>query len=111
MRKNNQSHPHSRRHADPRKFADVLTDLFARRGYAQIRAGSDCHEVWAKIVGDLQKFSHAGEVKRGVLHVIVSNSVIMQELTFRQQELVTELQRRLPQHRITALRFRLGNVA
>ena len=111
MRKNNRSTPASQPRAEPRKIADVLTDLFARRGYAQVRAGSDCQEAWGKIVGDLQKFSHAGEVKRGVLYVIVSNSVIMQELTFRQQELITELQRRLPQHRITALRFRLGNVA
>ncbi len=99
------------RQKDPRKIADVLTDLFAQRGYAQIKAVDDCQEAWAHVVGDLKSVSHAGEVKQGALQVIVSNSVIMQELTFRQEELVTKLQRMLPQHRITSLRFRVGSVA
>ena len=55
------------------------------------------------------RFEHIA--KTCVLQVIVSNSVIMQELTFRQEELVTKLQRMLPQHRITSVRFRVGSVA
>ena len=111
MKKENKSYQQRHRQKDPRKIAEVLTDLFAQRGYAQIKAVDDCQEAWAHIVGDLKSFSHAGEVKQGVLQVIVSNSVIMQELTFRRQELVTELQRMLPQHRITSLCFRVGSVA
>ena len=111
MKKKIKSHTNRHSPNDPRKIADVLTDLFAQRGYAQIKAVDDCQEAWAHIVGDLKSCSHAGEVKRGVLQVMVSNSVIMQELTFRQEELVTELQRMLPQHRIKSLRFRVGSVA
>ena len=111
MKQKNKLDQQRHRQHDPRKIADVLTDLLAQRGYAQIKAVDDCQEAWANIVGDLKNFSHAGEVRQGVLQVIVSNSVIMQELTFRQQELVTKLQHRLPQHRIRSLRFRVGNVA
>ena len=111
MKKENKAYQKRHHQNGPRKIADVLTDLFAQRGYAQIKSVDDCQEAWAHIVGDLKSCSHAGEVKRGVLQVMVSNSVIMQELTFRQDELVTELQHRLPQHRITSLRFRVGSVA
>ncbi len=111
MKKENKSYERRHRRKDPRKIADVLTDLFAQRGYAQVKAADDCQEAWAHIVGDLKSVSHAGEVKRGVLQVMVSNSVIMQELTFRQEEVVTKLQRMLPQHRITSVRFRVGSVA
>ena len=95
---------------DPRKIADVLTDLFAQRGYAQVGASQDCQQAWARIIGDLAKFTHATEVRRGVLQVIVSNSVVMQELTFRKQDLITELGRALPHHQIKDLRFRLGHL-
>ena len=94
----------------PQKIRDVITDLMARRGYAQVEAHEECREAWQKVVGDLKRFSRATEVKRGVLYVMVSNSVVMQELTFRKQELVDAMATALPDHRISDIRFRVGAV-
>ena len=95
---------------DPRRIADVLSDLLSQRGYAQVRTSEDCQAAWSKVVGDLSKFTFAGDVKRGVLQVTVSNSVILQELTFRKRELIEEVAQALPSHRIRDVRFRLGRL-
>lgn len=103
------SKPKQRR--DPQKIGDVLTDLLARRGYAQIGAHEECQEAWSKAVGALDKFSRATEVKRGVLHIVVSNSVVMQELTFRKAELISYLAESLPKHKISDLRYKVGKIS
>jgi len=94
----------------PQKIGDVLTDLMARRGYAQVKSNEDCHQAWQQVVGKLGKFTRAGDIKRGVLHVVVSNSVMMQELTFRKAEIVAAMDRALPQHQIRDLRFKVGKI-
>ena len=94
----------------PQKIGDVITDLMARRGYAQEAAHEECRRAWQETAGNLQKFSRATEVRRGVLQVLVSNSVVMQELTFRKQELVDAMALALPNHRIRDIRFRVGAV-
>ena len=96
---------------DPQKVGDVIADLFAQRGYAQIAASEECNEAWRAVVGNLQQLSRATEVKRGVLHVLVSNSVVMQELTFRKQELIPALDAALPNYHIKDLRFRVGSIS
>jgi len=103
-------HEQHNRHRDPQKIADVLTDLFAQRGYAQIDTADERQSAWTKIVGDLSKYTIAGELRRGVLQILVSNSVVMQELTFRKQGLLAELKRTLPKHKIKDVRFRLGKL-
>ena len=94
----------------PRKLSNILADLMAQRGYAQIAANEECNEAWKKVVGSLEKFTRAVDVKRGILHVLVSNSVVMQELTFRKPELVTAMKSALPDHNIKDLRFRVGSI-
>lgn len=93
---------------DPQKIGEVLTDLLARRGYAQISAHEECQEAWQSVVGSMEKFSRATEVKRGVLQVVVSNSLVMQELTFRKPELIAAMAKALPTHKIKDVRFRVG---
>jgi predicted nucleic acid-binding Zn ribbon protein len=93
---------------DPRKISEVLTDLMARRGYGQVQASDDCQQAWTKVVGQMAKFTHAGDIKRGILHVVASNSVVIQELTFRKTELIAAMARELPHHQIKDLRFRQG---
>lgn len=82
----------------------------ARRGYAQLGANEECNNAWKEVVGKLEKFSRATEVKRGVLQVIVSNSVVMQELTIRKAELISAMVAKLPNHKIKDLRFRVGSI-
>lgn len=96
---------------DPQKIGDVVSDLLARRGYAQVAAQEECNRAWSTVVGKLGKFSKATEVKRGVLQVIVTNSVVMQELTFRKPELITTISSELPNHQIKDLRFRVGVIS
>ena len=96
---------------DPQKISDVIADLFARRGYAQLHATEECQTAWASVVDGLAKFSRATEVKRGVLHVLVSNSVVMQELTFRKTELVGEIAKALPSHEIRDIRFKIAAIS
>jgi predicted nucleic acid-binding Zn ribbon protein len=93
---------------DPRKIGEVLTDLMAFRGYGQAQAADECQQAWKQVVGDLAKFTQAAEIKRGTLHVVASNSVVIQELTFRKAELLAAMARRLPQQNIKGLRFRQG---
>lgn len=94
----------------PRKLNNLLADLMAQRGYAQVAASEECNDAWGKVVGALKKFTRATEVKRGVLQVLVSNSVVMQELTFRKPELLTAMNEALPTHKIKDLRFRVGSI-
>ena len=106
---NNEANQRPKR--DPQKVGDVITDLLARRGYAQLAANQECNEAWQAVVGKLKEMSRATEAKRGVLQVVVSNSVMMQELTFRKQELIPALAARLPNHQIKDLRFRVGSIS
>ena len=45
-----------------------------------------------------------------MLEVTVSNSTIVQELTFQKQQILAELQAELPDANIRDLRFRVGTI-
>lgn len=94
----------------PQKLSNVLADLMAQRGYAQLAASEECNAAWMTVVGSLDKFTKATDVKRGILQVLVSNSVVMQELTFRKPELLAAMTDALPNHNIKDLRFRVGSI-
>ena len=94
----------------PQKIGDVLTDLLAQRGYAQVASQAALQQAWSNVVGSLDKFTRVSEVKRGKLHVIVTNSVVMQELTFRKQDLAKTMAENLPDHNIKEIRFRVGSI-
>jgi predicted nucleic acid-binding Zn ribbon protein len=108
-----------RRRAEPGNFAsgrskrigDIVSQLLARRGYAQEATSADIAAAWREAVGEMAaKCTRIGAIRRGTLEVVVANSAISQELTFRKTQLVAELARRLPEHKIKNLRFRTGNV-
>ena len=94
----------------PKKIGDVISDLMAQRGYAQVASKAELQKWWADSAGALQKFTRAAELKRGVLHVIVSNSVVMQELGFRKQELIDSLNNTKPDQAIKDIRYRVGTI-
>jgi predicted nucleic acid-binding Zn ribbon protein len=95
----------------PQKMADVLSGLFARRGYAQVQAASTCERAWRESVGEkMAKHSRPGNVRRGVLEVTVRNSAVMQELTFQKQTLLAKITGLLPDQKIRDLKFRVGPV-
>ena len=105
-----QSDSKSTKNRGPQRLREVLSQLMAQRGYAQLGANEETQAAWRSVVGSMEKFTRATEVKRGVLQVIVSNSVVMQELTFRKSELLQAMVAALPNHKIKNLRFRVGSI-
>jgi hypothetical protein len=54
------------------------------------------------------KYTRLGSLRRGVLEILVANSVLLQELAgFQKQRLLQELRERLDSPQINDLRFRL----
>ncbi len=98
------------RKRDARKLAEVLPQLMARRGYNRLLAQEDYSEVWQEIAGQLSQHSRPGQLRRGVLEVIVTNSAVVQELTFQKRRLTKALSERMPDRKIRDLRFVVGSI-
>jgi hypothetical protein len=96
---------------EPQRMADLIPQLMARRGYARVLAEAEFQQVWREISGRFEPFSRAGQLRGGVLHVIVSNSVVKQELMFEKQRLLQQLHESLPQQSIRDLRFAIGTLS
>lgn len=95
----------------PKAVREVLSQLLSKRGYAQIQTASTCDAAWreaagAKIAGD----TRPGNVKRGVLEVLVRNSSVLQVLAFEKSRILKSLTKLLPDHQIRDLRFRVGSL-
>lgn len=95
--------------AKPIKLGEILAELILRRGYAREQSQANFTELWRAAAGEmLAKYSRVGQVKRGTLEVVVANSALVQELTFRKSELIDKLRQGLPNEKINDLRFRVG---
>jgi len=93
----------------PKPVRDVLSQLLAKRGYAQIQTAAGCEAAWREAVGvKLSADTRPGNVKRGVLEVLVRNSSALQELAFLKSKIVKNLAKRIPEQKIRDLRFRVG---
>jgi hypothetical protein len=65
--------------------------------------------AWSQLIGpELGRRSRAGQLRAGVLDVIVDNSPCLLEMRLRSGELLAALQRRFPD--VGSLRFTLGTV-
>ena len=96
----------------PKPIGNILSELMARRGYAQIQSASSLAGAWQEAAaGPLVQFTRVGEVRRGVLDVVVSNSTLMQELSFQKSALLAKLKELAPEASIRELRFRVGQVS
>jgi predicted nucleic acid-binding Zn ribbon protein len=95
----------------PKAIGNILAELMARRGYAQVQAASQCTEAWQQAAGELlARHSRATQIKRGVLEVICSNSTMMQEMSFQKAGLLKRMIELMPGDQIRDLRFRVGSV-
>ncbi len=94
----------------PKKLSNLIADVLIRRGYARQAAASQFQDAWqAATEPGLSRVSRPGRLVRGVLEVTVANSTVMQELTFRQQQILASLNRDL-EYEIHRLRFKLGPI-
>jgi len=95
----------------PKPIGNIVSRLVQQRGYAQVRSTSERDETWRAVVGEeLSQFTEVVTIRRGTLEVLVANSLLMQELTFRKEELLGSLQEALPDAGIKQLRLRVGAV-
>lgn len=95
----------------PKKMADILAELMARRGYARMQGAASSASAWREAAGDLlARYTRAGQVRRGVLEVTVANSTLVQELTFHKPAILEKLSRLLPDERIHDLRCKVGAI-
>ncbi len=94
----------------PKQLGNVLAQVMQKRGYAQVRAASERDETWQAVAGEFALATRVGTLRRGVLQIQVANSLQMQELTFRKEELIKKLQIALPNAGIKQLKFRVGQV-
>lgn len=94
---------------EPQHISDVLPRLMARRGYGRVQSAGACAEAWQKAAGQrVAACTRATAVRRGVLEVLVSNSTMVQEITFQKRALLAQLAELLPDENIRDLRFRVG---
>src|SRR5260370_29919855 len=94
----------------PEKLGEILSRLFAARGWGRRHERVQLEEAWCEVIGE-RGASHTriGGLRRGVLEVMVDNSVLLQELAhFEKRRLLEEMRTRLQAMTINDLRFRTG---
>jgi hypothetical protein len=95
----------------PKRPADILGQLMARKGYAQTETANELEVTWNEIVGTQWKAkTKVGSIRQGVLEIIVSNSAVNQQLEFKKSKILAELQSQLPKNNFKDLRFRVGKI-
>jgi len=93
-------------------IGSVMSQLMAKKGYGQIQAAKSCASAWQEAVGSrFENDTRCGSVRRGILEVTVSSSLVLQELTFIKTQLVKQLARLVPEQKITGLKFKVGNLS
>src|SRR5712692_6699462 len=98
------------RRKGPEPLGEILSRLFAARGWGRRQDRLRLEQVWAEAVGvEAAKHTRVSNLRRGVLEVVVGNAVLLQELAhFQKRSLLEKVRRRLPGTTITDLRFRAG---
>jgi len=95
----------------PKAMRDVLSQLLAKRGYAQVQTAATCDAAWREAVGkNLAADTRPGGVRRGVLEILVRNSASLHELGFIKAKIIKTLTKLVPEQKIRDLRFRVGNM-
>jgi predicted nucleic acid-binding Zn ribbon protein len=94
----------------PQRLGEVLSRLFAARGWGRRQGRLHLEKAWAEAAGpEYALHTRPAALRRGVLEVVVDNAVLLQELAhFHKRRLLEQLRRRLPGTPLTDLRFRAG---
>jgi predicted nucleic acid-binding Zn ribbon protein len=94
----------------PEKIGEILSRLFAARGWGRKQDRLRFERAWVEAVGpDLAPQTHVTGIKRNVLEVEVKSAVLLQELAqFHKRRLLEALRKTLTGVTIVDLRFRAG---
>ena len=96
----------------PKALGDVLSNLFAERGYGRLQAGGELEAAWARAVGELgARQTEVGVIRRGILNITVAHPALLEELSsFQKPHILATLRREVPETPILDIRFRVGPV-
>ena len=92
----------------PKQIGDLLGRVLARYGCTQTTAQLELERAWNEAAGDrIRTRTRVGSLRRGVLEILVDNSVLLQELeSFQKQTLLLKMQQSVQHNKIESLRFR-----
>jgi predicted nucleic acid-binding Zn ribbon protein len=98
--------------SQPEKLGEILSRLFAARGWGRRHERVQLEEAWMEAAGKSAAIhTGVGSLRRGVLEIVVDSAVLLQELAhFHKRSLLERLRTRLPGIVINDLRFRAGPV-
>ncbi|MDR1140747.1 MAG: DUF721 domain-containing protein [Planctomycetaceae bacterium] len=92
------------------RVADILPQLIAKYGLQKQRNTEQITQIWRKTVGKpYDSVTWAVGLKSGTLEIAVPHHAFIQELSFRQSELLTNLQIALPEEKIKRIKFVVTN--
>lgn len=94
----------------PERLGEILSRLFAARGWGRRQGRLHLEQAWAESVDpEFVGQTRVAGLRRGVLEVEVANSVLLQELAhYHKRRLLERLRLRLPGTTLNDLRFRAG---
>jgi predicted nucleic acid-binding Zn ribbon protein len=92
----------------PEPLAEILSRLFAARGWGRKQERLKLERAWAEAVGpEAARLTRVSALRRGVLEVEVGSAVLLQELAhFHKRRLLEQLRGSLPGVAVKELRFR-----
>ncbi|CAN5272672.1 hypothetical protein BH10PLA2_BH10PLA2_04210 [soil metagenome] len=95
----------------PERLGDVLSHLFVARGWGRRLERLQLETTWADVAGPMiAGATRLGNLRRGVMEVIVGNAALLQELAHFQKRTLLEAFNARTANKVVDLRFRLGVV-
>jgi len=82
----------------------------ATRGYGRQMGAASLEEAWEQAAGRLASHSRPGNVKRGVLEVVVRSSAACQEFGFQKKRILKKLIELAADQNIKDLKFTVGAI-
>ena len=90
------------------KVGDILPRVLEIMGLGDRFEEAKLMEDWARVVGEVvAKKSRPRAVKEGILYIGVESSVWMQELWYRQKQIIERIAKEFPKVRITGIRLEI----
>ena len=88
------------------KLGDLLPQLLAKYGLQRRRDVDGINDAWKEAVGPpFDGVSRVVGFNRGTLEVAVPHSAFVQELSFRNTELLRAMQNALPEEQVKKIKF------
>jgi hypothetical protein len=100
------------RRFEPKALSDVLQSLLVAKGFGRKLGAVAMEKAWEEVLGpEKSAMTRLGQVRRGVLNVVVGNSPLLSELThFYKPALLKSLKQSGACPGLTDIRFRLGSL-